>query len=198
MAGFNTLPLLAALAERGGSVTLDVLAEVTGLPRRRAADTLRILTRRQLIASPQQHVYELLDAGREALETAEPVRCGPKKCRPLNARRVRDTLRQRLWAALRMAGKATLADLLRRAYREGQTGSTKNALHYLRALEHIGAVRKLEWKQPGNSPNSRGFVRWMLLNDFGPLAPIPSLKKGFVLDPNSGERLPLAQEASHE
>lgn len=195
MARCRSLPLLAAIAAHGGRASLDEVARATGLEPNDAATSLGVLYRRGLIDRPERGVYVLLDSGQVALDTAAPVKSGPTG--PASGiRRCHDTLRERLWDALRMARKGSLPGLLRRACRGGERSPEKNAAKYLRALERVGIVRQLDWREPGTALTSPGRSRWLLVKDLGPRAPIWSPRRVAVYDPNTGECYPVGD--SHE
>lgn len=198
---FQSLPLLSALCEAYGRATLAEIADATGLSEHRAVKSLGVLVRRDLVARPERGVYVLTRDGGELLAAASPVTGGPRRSRS-GVRRCRDTLRARMWSALRKQRKATLATLLRLACRADENADGTNAAQYMRALAAAGIVRRLEWREPGTALTSPGRPRWLLVRDLGPLAPVWSQRKGYVLDPNNGERLPLTQdtqqEASHD
>lgn len=194
---FQSLPLLSALCEAYGRATLAEIADATGLSEHRAVKSLGVLVRRELVARPERGVYVLTRDGGDLLAAASPVTGGRRGSRS-GVRRCRDSLRARLWSALRKQRKASLATLLRLACRDDENADGTNAAQYLRALGAAGIVRKLEWREPGTALTSPGRARWLLVRDLGPLAPIWSQRTRCVLDPNSGERLPLAQEAGRE
>jgi hypothetical protein len=95
-------------------------------------------------------------------------------------------MRQRLWEVLRRKQKATLADLVELARRDGDPDPVKvidNARKYMRGLARAGIVKKLASRVPGFSPTSNGFNRYVLLLDLGPRAPLTG--KRFVTNPNA-------------
>ena len=134
--------------------------------------------------------------GRELIRAGGRVKSGPKG--PFNglAKQRPGTLRERAWKALRIARKATLAELaeVARTTDDGDGDDVKvidNLRKYLKALSRVGLVSQLPVKQQGFAPTSNGFVRYALTaagERLGPLAPI--VGKAFVIDPNARTRIP--------
>jgi hypothetical protein len=80
--------------------------------------------------------------------------------------------------------KGTIQDLLMMAG-EDQGRGYRSALKYLLFLERAGYLRKLPVRARGTAPTSNGFVRWLLVDDTGPEAPVVQPLKGEVVDRNT-------------
>ncbi len=106
-----------------------------------------------------------------------------------------DTERQRLWSALRIAKKATLAELAEACSRGPKPERTIwNARKFMQALSRAGIVVVLPVRTKGYAPTSNGFLRYGLATDLGPLAPVPG--KDSVFDPNSKSKIEYRKEAA--
>lgn len=111
----------------------------------------------------------------------------------------RDTVRQRLWDAMRVEGNFSRDDLLRLAVEGAATqGNERSAREFLTALYRAGYLRLLrQGKGTANGGNGGGVQsRYRLHRDTGPIAPRYGKKTRLVYDPNTGEEIDLAKEAS--
>ncbi|MCB1832069.1 MAG: hypothetical protein KDH19_01270 [Geminicoccaceae bacterium] len=94
------------------------------------------------------------------------------------------TQRERVWAQIRRGRRVDVQGLI------SVTGcSEASIVSYLRFLTLCGILRKLDRREPGTAVTSPGFVRWLLIRDLGPVAPIWRPKKQALHDPNSGEAI---------
>lgn len=130
-----------------------------------------------------------LSAGKTITSGANGPRTGvPKKSAGM---------RQRIWHALRLKQKATTLELCELIHEEGDPDPIKvtdNARKYFTALARAGIVKKLNTRASGQEPSSRGFLRYALLRDLGPRAPLTG--KTFVTNPNAPDteaRIPYAE-----
>lgn len=113
-------------------------------------------------------------------------------------RKQKETFRADLWRAIRQKRKVTVSGLLELAMPDGSDAARaqRNVQTYLNALAKVRIVTALEIRAGGDSPFSRGCIRYALLRDLGPQAPQLCLKKGFVFDPNSRERIAFPEKIS--
>ena len=190
MAEWKSEKILRALALEKGCRTVAEIAEMTGASRKDTAKACAILLSRGLADRPKLGCYCLNEAGRIALEAGAMPRSGPRGPKSGRPRQVKNSLRSRLWAALRRLKKASLADLLPLAANGREQNALSNGRQYLIHLRKAGIIVALEQRDPGESPTSNGYLRHMLLRDLGPLAPIHSRRRNGLFDPNSGEILP--------
>ncbi len=171
----------------GACLTIDVLAERTGLTRRQVSGSCARLIVRALVVRIELGCFRATGDGLVAAATGVPIKPGPRG--PMARRRpVRKSLAARLWRAMRLKGKFTIPSLLELAVRDEKQPRSL-AERYLRALERAGYVHRLPTREPGTSPTSNGFVRWSLIRDTGDLAPI-ARGDGTMFDPNTGETVP--------
>lgn len=100
------------------------------------------------------------------------------------------TLGDRAWAALRIRQKATIGDLVELA-RRSETTAEKRIGAYVVALERAGYVRRMAKLAPTHSGGRA--VRWLLVRDTGPLAPVVRVKRRDVWDRNTEQAFPQAE-----
>lgn len=191
-----TEKLLPAIPS-AGAVGVKDLAERTGVCRHEVARRCGMLASRGLIVRVDMGRYRLTAAGAIVLKAGGKVRSGPRGPHT-GPRRAPDSLRKRLWSALRMAKKATIPELLTIAARCGEENSTNNAARYLRHLAAAGYVAVLRDRAAGTAVTSNGFKRYFLLpdKDTGPLPPRYRAAKHAVYDPNLGIDVPLKDGAA--
>lgn len=196
----NPCRLLAALNDvHPDAVDMDTLAVLPGLGlnRRQISDAAGVLERLGFASRPEPGRYQLTGAGVLALKQAVTITGGPNGPNQ-NPRHVKNTLRARIWRALRIKQKASLTDLLTAATTDADRQPENNARTYLSALRRAGYVVVLARREPGIAETSNGFKKWLLLRDSGPQAPIYRERYGEVFDPNTGERWPLTTDAEQE
>lgn len=95
------------------------------------------------------------------------------------ARPARDTIRQRMWTALRNLKKATIAELLTLASTT-RTADRAYAQHFLRVLQRAGYV-------VAKPRRNNGPITWVLVKAVGARAPTWSRRTRTLADPNTGE-----------
>lgn len=191
------LELIGTAGEDGIHLAdLDDRAEFSRKSVRNAVDVLK---ERGLIESIALGRYRLTVAGRLAREYGTDIKPGPGPRGLSVARRFPRCLRGKLWQAMRSTCKFSLDDLLLRSADGNESDARNNALKYVNALERAGYLIRMKRRQPGDAPTSNGFVRWVLVRNSGPKAPIWQSSKGRLYDPNTGETIDLTalEEASH-
>lgn len=141
--------------------------------------------------------YLLTETGAAALASGEAFKSGPKgKLTGILRRPKRNTMRDRLWAALRIRCKGSIPELMELAGKgDGDAKTPDNAQRYLAALAKAGIVRELSRRQAGTSITSNGFKRWHLVNDLGPDAPVVRRKGNELYDPNGQKAYDLTKGA---
>ncbi|MCK7581824.1 MAG: hypothetical protein MZV65_43530 [Chromatiales bacterium] len=197
--GMNTSTQLLHLigAEGEAGLTLDALDyAIEHLRRASIVSAVMILVERGLVERPAPGRYRLTAAGRIALHSQGGLASYPASRAP---RRCAYSLRTRLWHGMRVLQKFSVDDLLLRAARGDEADARNNALKYVNALERAGYLVRMRQRLPGDAPTSNGFVRWLLVRNTGPQAPIWQNAKGQIHDPNSGDTLDLgaAPEVAH-
>lgn len=171
-------------------VTLDELAAAVDRPRKKITAAISRLITDKYVVRRDRGCYEATAAGRTA--HAKGYKPGPQRAHTGDAKPRQNTFRQRVWKTLRLRRKASSFDLLTNAG-DGGKATEDNLHHYLRGLERAGYVQRLARRAPGTAPTSNGYAVWLLLKDTGPLAPIVSVRKAELRDPNTSETVSLAE-----
>ena len=168
----------------GDCLSLDRLVEESGRNRRQVSNAAAKLVERGLVERIDKGCFRLTEDGLRAQAERLEIKSGPRG--PMERKRPpRDSLRKRLWRAMRQEKKFTINALLINAVRD-ETSAYSAAGHYVRRLERAGYLMRLPRREAGSSLTSNGFLRWSLVNDTGPLPPLPR-RDGSVYDPNTGE-----------
>lgn len=134
--------------------------------------------------------YRATETGREFIRAGKRITSGNNGKWNAPTRVLPDTQRQKFWSALRIAKKATLADLASAAGGDAEK-AIENARKYLKGLSRAGVVALLPVRAQGHAPSSPGFVRYAIARDLGREAPVVA-KKG-VFDPNARTTIPYAE-----
>lgn len=184
-----TNTLLAAL-RRDACLTVAELAAETGLDNRVVVKAAAQLIGRGLADRAEVGCFTLTEEGEAFRATGQEVTSGPKGPLTQPYRRARKiTLRDRLWAAMRIKGKASIPELLELVATD-KPGAESLARKYASALCASGHLLELR-REPGTAPTSNGFKRFALLRNTGPEAPLVRVTAREVYDPNTGETFPL-------
>jgi hypothetical protein len=104
-------------------------------------------------------------------------------------------IKQLLWTALRHKGKATLGDLAELVHRPGGPDSVNviaTARHFMQRLCRAGITVAMQKRVP-SALSARGAIRYALVRDLGPLAPVCC--KRDLFDPNNQTRIPYREAA---
>lgn len=165
------------------AVTLDELTRRCAGGRRQVTTTIVRLIRRGLAEREAHGRYRLTAAGAEAVAKGLRIRSGPRQPWLHVRRQVKRTTRQQVWTALRWLGKACVPELQAVV---GDDAKPANVRKYLTLLERAGYVIRLAAREPGTARTSNGHVRWSLVRDTGPKAPVWRPRLDVVHDPNDG------------
>lgn len=166
--------ILTALALHGARecVTTARLAEHAMMDVRAVQNACALLLRHDFISRTQRGCHKITASGLAAHQQSAQVRPGKHAPNPL---------RQRAWAAMRIAQKFSIPDICLMAA-EGNERDIEFALgKYLRALERAGYLVRLPVKERG------GFIRYRLVRSSGPLAPQWRAIDNTVRDANTDE-----------
>lgn len=180
-------------------ITNERLAELTGLKHSQVEHATSKLRQHGFIKVVDQGCYRITQAGISALESETKIRSGPKGTQK-NVRIFKNSLRTRVWRAIRIRQSFSIPELAGLVSDGGEKDVTSNINKYLRALESAGYLIKMQKRLRGTAPTSNGFIRWRLdqLKNTGPQAPIWRATRGTVFDPNTEEEitlLPIREEA---
>ncbi|WP_421780755.1 hypothetical protein [Kiloniella litopenaei] len=171
--------------ELGACYTIDELAGMLDISRKAISTSAARLILDDYLVRREIGCYEITEKGAQAKADGIKFTSGPKGEKRKPSLRKRRTLKDNIWAALRIKRKATIEDLLFVGEIEGRKSSRSNALNFLTKLQSVGVVRKLPRKVPGEALTSNGFNRYLLVKDLGPETPYFRAKIGKVYDPNS-------------
>lgn len=175
------MPILRAL-ENGACMTTDELGEAVGLDRRAVSSACCRLLVRGLIDRKEVGCFEITSEGTELLKCGEPITSGP--VRPLTQSHPRtnrkEPVRDKIWRAMRITRKFSIADL-----QVISGAGYENARRYVLALQRAGYLYRLRTEK-GFARTSSGFVRWSLVRDTGPAAPVWRPRRRQVFDRNDG------------
>lgn len=147
-------------------------------------DCLGRLRRRKLIELDARR-YRLTAAGRAFLAAGKSFVSGPRGAYT-GKRLVKNTLRERVWRAIRIRRKFSAFEILPLAVK-GERDAESNARKYFRVLTRAGYLSELPTRQHGDTPAGSGFKRFLLVRDSGPQAPCWLPSRGIVFDPNTEE-----------
>jgi hypothetical protein len=181
--------LLTAIRESGmrECVTEARLVEITGLTETQVARAAITLRRNDLLEKTGMGCHKLTSAGLEALAGAN-VHSGPRGKQQSGKRIFKDTLRIRVWRAIRIRRKFTVPELIVLVADENSRGDiTSNVQKYVRALAKAGYLIEMPKREQGTALTSNGYKRFWLQDakDTGPKAPVWRLELKTVYDPNT-------------
>jgi predicted transcriptional regulator len=185
--------VLTAIAEAQTQyATTAQLVQKTGLPSKLVSRACQALLSRGLASHRERGHYGITPVGRELLTAGKAITSGPSGPNRYH-RDNKQTLRERIWRALSLSGKATINDLLNLAAAGTERDARCNARKYLTGLERAGYTIRMGKKEPGVAATSNGFPRWMLVKETGPKAPVVNLKRNVLFDPNTEEEIALCR-----
>lgn len=186
----GTLKVLQALARDGAWRCCRDVAAVAGLSRRTVANRIQRLKARGFVEIGTRGrtagFYRLTALGRRVVDTGVSDLARTKRGALTQAaprRPKKKTARDRAWWHLRTNGRLTLTEILT-LMDWGARNPTTVAV-YLRDLWRAGYLEVARHRAPGTAPTSNGDIRWMLMKNTGPLAPVVQRGRGRVWDPNS-------------
>lgn len=176
-------------------ITTELLIAATGLKERQITDACFKLCSHQLLEKTARGCYRLTAAGKLALASGKAtLRSGPKSEPQSGRRQVTNTLRERIWRAIRIRKKFTVPDIISLVVQGSERGDvTSNVQKYIKALNRAGYLVLLPRREPCVSPRSPGFKRWWLPDDknTGPQAPVWRTARNSIYDPNTETDLQL-------
>lgn len=169
-------------------VTEARLIELTGLTPTQVERAVFTLRHNHLLEKTGMGCHKLTSAGKEALETGANVHSGPRGKQQSGKRVFKDTLRIRVWRAIRIRRKFTVPEIITLVADENSRGDiTSNVQKYVGALAKAGYLIELSKREHGTAPTSNGYKRFWLQDekDSGLKAPVWRLERNTVFDPNT-------------
>lgn len=173
-------------------VDIDLLIHNTELGRKQIADACTVLVNRELIERIKPGCYKMLPAGLVLIKTGGEVKSGPRGITA--AKQHTGTLRVKTWRAMRQRKKFSLNDLIVLVADGDEKAIESNLGKYLRALERTGYLTRMARRETGTASTSNGYLRYLLVRDTGPLAPVWRQGKETVYDPNTTEEHGYVEE----
>lgn len=183
--------VLGSLAESRRCLTLDELAAELGLARKVITRAVPRLVTNKYVRRADRGCYEATAAGRKINEIG--YRPGPQRANTAPPKPSKNSLRQRVWSAMRQRRRFVIADLIELAARPDEVNCYSNIQIYLSRLRAAGYVRELAERAQGTAPESNGFKQFLLIRDTGIIAPVA--RPGSVRDPNTGEVIQIGGAA---
>lgn len=192
----ETILKAIALAPGQDCVTEARLAELTGLSPGQVERAAGKLVKYGFLSRTARGCHKLTEAGRSAIIEGEKIRwrSGPKG-RHTGQRACSHGIRQRAWNVLRMGGKRTVDDILMLVVEGGERDARGNVRRYLQALVRAGYVTVMPTREAALNPTSNGCLRYLLVRDSGPEAPVWRVSRGVVFDPNTETAVSLQEAA---
>lgn len=178
---WNGEKLLTAIGQSNPRhcITEAHLVELTGLLVTQVRQSASTLISNGLMEKTTKGCLKLTSAGRHAVASG-------KSTRPHRA--LKDTLRARIWRAIRIRRKVTVAEIISLVADETARGDiTSSVQKYIGALAKAGYLIEMKRREPGTALTSPGMKRWWLSDhmDTGPQAPVWYMEKKRVYDPNT-------------
>jgi hypothetical protein len=177
-------------------VTEERLAEATRLTPKQVENACGNLIRHGFLMRTGKGCHKLTDAGRAAIAEGARLRSGPKGPQLYGQRSRAPGLRQCAWNVLRMGGKRTIDDILMRSCEGKERDAYSNVRKYVKALARAGYVTRMPTREQALNATSNGCIRWFLVKDTGPEAPVWRVSRGTIYDPNTETETVLAPEAT--
>ncbi len=182
MADWN---LQKEIAEKIGDMCLsnsDILSVMEGTASARQVNSsLCKLVTHGLVERMEKGCYQLTKKGFEALVSDNfyaEHNTAPRPCYKARPRNARD----RIWQAMRILQKFTMADLAIRA-----ETTCNNVSKYLRPLEKAGYISFLR-KAGDDKATSNGVNVYLLMRNTGEKRPLYKARFNWVIDQNTGEK----------
>lgn len=189
--------------------TLSSLAgHFDGSSRRQVVKTVGKLMQKKLVAyvrrrsggfgsRQEEPVYGVTPEGDAFARSGKTITSGPNGKFAGPRKPGAETLRSRLWRAFRIQRKATIPQLVEVARNAADAVDVNsNALRYLNALCRAGVAAKLPTREKGHALTSNGFVRFALIRDLGPVAPVAAAAHLIDHNPNAPEKFIAYREVS--
>lgn len=180
------------LAAPEDCITEARMVELTGLTEKCVENCARRLRKAGFLYREDRDCYRLTVAGHEAVRAGARIVSGPKGPQQSGQRGRDPGLRQRVWNVLRMGRKVTLDDILLLVLQGGERDPASNVGKYLRALARAGYAHRYAMRETPGRLTSNGAIRWLLVRDTGPLAPLLKRTGDRLYDRNTEAIVDLA------
>lgn len=182
--------ILRTLSTRLGLQHLSEIREATGLTVLQVHDGIQTLARRGFVERLGEGKVCASKAGLEWLAMGKTITSGPNGPRPMTTEGT--SLRFRLWRAIRLVRKGTIADLLELAERGSEGNAYASAKEYLNALVRSGHLIRMNRRGERQVNHGETPTRYCITVDSGPLPPQYNRHQKRVFDPNTGSSFDVA------
>lgn len=147
------------------------------------------LRKHGLLEKSGQGCHTITKAGEEAIAEGKKLRSGPNGQHTGQRKRNRNTLRVKVWRAIRIRNKFSIPELSMLVAEGDEKDIINNIGKYVRVLCKAGYLTKLPTREKGSAITSNGHIRYWLVPEFdtGPEAPVWKVAKKAVFDPNTEE-----------
>lgn len=175
-------------------LTIEKLAGSLNLPHHKVAKAIARLNQRGLLDRLEAGCFAATADGLAMIAEGEAVSNGAPTTADTARKPFSGTLRQRAWNVMRIQPSFTIRHIAMVASK-GTGNPEKNLQKWFLGLERARYLARLGRREPGDRPGSNGCVRYRLVNDTGPFAPVLSETHCLIRDPNSGKDTPCSKHA---
>lgn len=174
-------------------ITEETVMQITGLTARQVEQGILKLRQHGLVEKVSTACHRLTDAGRAANAEGLKIRSGPRGGGQPGKRIHKDTLRIRVWRAMRIRRKFSIPDLVTLVAQGGEKDIESNIRKYISALTRADILTELPRREAGTALTSNGYKRYWLREekDTGPAAPVWRQAANTVYDVNTETEIPL-------
>lgn len=191
----ETILKAVALAPGEECVTDARIAELTGLTAKQVATSTNKLRKHGFMTRTGKGCHKVTPAGKDVVMAGGNLRSGPKGPQQYGQRHRDPGLRQKVWNLLRMGGKRTIDDILMLIVEGSERDARGNVRRYLQALVRADYVRVMPQREAPLNPCSNGCLRYVLMMDTGPQAPVWRATRHSLYDPNIEAEIALQEAA---
>ena len=186
---WTTQQLLNAIAKAPQTecITEAVMCQLTGLTPIQIERSCLKLRKHALLEKCAQGCHKVTEAGRIAMNAGKKLHSGPN-CKHTGVKKsLKLTLRVRIWRAIRIRRKFSIAEIATIVAQGGERDIINNIGKYVRALQKAGYLVEMPTREAGTAKTSNGHKRYWLLAemDTGREAPVWRDFKSAVYDPNT-------------
>lgn len=145
------------------------------------------LRKHGFLEKSDQGCHTITEAGAVAIANNHVLRSGPNGMHTGKRKLNRNTLRIKVWRAIRIRNKFSIPELVMLVAEGNEKDITNNVGKYIRTLRKAGYLAELAKRENGSAITSNGHKRYWLIPkmDTGPEAPVWRVSKETVYDPNT-------------
>lgn len=183
----NTILTAIKDAYHMGCVREADLVHSSGLTAKQVEQACLKLRKHGLLEKCEQGCHTITEAGRIAMAEGKKITSGPKGSHTVPKKVNPNTLRVRVWRAMRIRSKFSIPELAMLVAQGGEKDISSNIGKYIRALQKAGYITELAKREKGSAITSNGHKRYWLLpeRNTGLQAPVWRVAAKTVYDPNT-------------